>query len=127
MISEFLAWLQPFLALVLWQQILILSAIFIVINFLAALYLELGPLASISPLSGGAGFVAVAIVDFIILLIGIGVRSWYLATPFFGYIGLIVLVVVFASAWDRLLTVMYDRRVKAKLKKKGWRLRDENP
>jgi hypothetical protein len=123
LLSEFLAWFQPFLALALWKQILILSVLFIVIEFLVALYLELGPLASSSPLSGGGGFLAVGIVDFIIFLLSFGVDDawrWYLRVPILGGIGLLVIIIVFGQLWDKVLTLIYNRRTKK------WRLKNES-
>jgi len=95
--------LEWFFALALWQQILILSIIFIFMNLIASFWLEAGPLASMSPLSGGAGFIAVFVIDVIIAVIGHiigGNIGWYMATPLFGEIMFIIGVIVFAAAYQ---------------------------
>ena len=56
-------WLLGFLLLPFWEQFLIVAACFIPSNFLMILVLEIGPMASASPCSGGFGFIIVGIME----------------------------------------------------------------
>lgn len=110
-----LEFLQPFLTLPFWQQFLILSALFIPINFILCFLLEFGPFASASPLSGGIGFLVVGFFEFILMVVGlITWGAWLpmllLCVPFVGFIALILIIVVFAEAYQR-ITEKFARRL----------------
>jgi uncharacterized membrane protein len=99
-------WLLPFL-----QQFLIISLILAVVNFLICMFLEFGPLASASPLSGGLGFIAVFIIDLILAVLGAifdavhDPLKWMMA-PLLGYVWMVVVIVVCAVLYQGFLRAM---------------------
>ena len=104
-------WMLPFL-----QQFLIVSLVFAVINFIICLLLEFGPLASMSPCSGGAGFVAVFVVEFIMGIFGKIFEGIYeplkwLMAPLLGYVWMVIIIVVF--------TFLYQGFIRAAARRMG--------
>lgn len=93
-------WMLPFL-----QQFLIISLIFAVINFFVGLFLEFGPLASMSPCSGGMGFIFVFVIELVLAVLGGVFRQIYdpavwLAVPLLGYVWMVIVVIVFAALYQ---------------------------
>ena len=108
-------WLLAFLMLPFWEQFLIVAAAFIPGNFLMILVLEIGPMASASPCSGGFGFIITGIVEMTVAIVaGIAGGAWqplyFLAAPFIGYLGLMALIILFASFFQNFGHALARRR-----------------
>jgi hypothetical protein len=80
-----------------WQQFLVLVLLFVPVDFLISFLLEVGPLASASPLSGGAGFAAVGVVELIVGIVGSLFGYRILWAPFGGFLLMIVVIVLIGS------------------------------
>ena len=103
-----------FWMLAFWQQFLIISLIFAVINFIICLLLEFGPLASMSPCSGGAGFVVIFVLELIVAIFGAVFDGIYdplkwLMAPLLGYVWMVVVVIVCAVLYQGLLRTVARR------------------
>jgi uncharacterized membrane protein len=102
-------WILPFL-----HQFLIVSLVLAVVDFFVCLWLEFGPLASVSPLSGGLGFIAVFVIELILAILGAIFDSIYdplkwLMVPLLGYIWMVLVIVVCAVLYQGFLRAMARR------------------
>jgi len=99
-----------------WQQFLLVSLVFAAINFLGSFFLEAGPLASSSPLSGGGGFIATGIVDLIAFIAGLtlspldAMNNWiFLCAPSCGWWIMLGCILIAGIGYQSLQRAMMRR------------------